>query len=339
MVLQTALDLFGVPRCDRALKAVGLLLNMKTMKGCKRDLDELCLGMDDAKQREARRNLIEAHYSSAVSRYLKSLGFGAMRNRELGIRREASGTCLWIYDDPNYQSWESQQTALLWIKGNPGSGKSTLIKSLYQHRQQISSQSEAILLKSFFNARGEVFEKTAIGLYRVLMHDILIKIPLLACELLPKFIEKEEMGSCDDVKWDKTELAEMFHDAISQNQLAGIEIFIDALDECDEEDVRYAIRGFEQSISHAREIGTSLKICWSSRYYPTISLRSEQGLEIHLGEKNKSDISRYVRQQFLTVSQVSLRKISEMLITKGEGYLSMGHSSHRADIEGDRPRT
>lgn len=41
------------------------------------------------------------------------------------------GTCLWVLEDPKYQTWQqSQRDDLLWISADPGCGKSVLSKSL-----------------------------------------------------------------------------------------------------------------------------------------------------------------------------------------------------------------
>ncbi|KAF2228067.1 nucleoside phosphorylase domain-containing protein, partial [Elsinoe ampelina] len=45
-----------------------------------------------------------------------------------GLKR-SEGTCQWIFQDENYQSW-CEQGGLLWLSGKPGAGKSTLMKAL-----------------------------------------------------------------------------------------------------------------------------------------------------------------------------------------------------------------
>jgi adenylylsulfate kinase-like enzyme len=39
----------------------------------------------------------------------------------------ADGTCVWLSEHPKYRQWLTQSGATpLWIKGKPGSGKTTL---------------------------------------------------------------------------------------------------------------------------------------------------------------------------------------------------------------------
>lgn len=105
--------------------------------------------------------------------------------------------------------------------------------------------------------------------------------PVLRFELLPRFLEKEfnsEAGKL--VEWRVSEIADIFHHVFGQKQTHGIEILIDALDECDDEEVRGVVRRFENSIHIARSSGAALKVRWRSRYYPHISLKSKHGVEL-----------------------------------------------------------
>lgn len=40
----------------------------------------------------------------------------------------AKDTCDWLLDDSQYQAWMNKPRGLFWIKGNPGAGKSVLMK-------------------------------------------------------------------------------------------------------------------------------------------------------------------------------------------------------------------
>ena len=218
---------------------------------------------------------IKKSYDDAAERCLKSLSFPGMKVREANIDRPTEDTCVWIYQDPVYCLWEAQQHALLWIKGHPGSGKSVLIKSLYStwKRMPISS----LHLCFFFNARGAAIEKTPLGLYITLLHDLLGRMPVVLCEFLPRFLEKEMISTDNKVSWNLVEVADAFHEMIACKQPRPINILIDALDECKEDEVRSVIRKFESIIADARRAGAELKVCWSSRYYPHVSLVSEVG--------------------------------------------------------------
>jgi hypothetical protein len=263
---------------------------------------------------------IRGAYNAVTGRCLKSLSFSEMKVREANIDRPTKDTCVWIYQNPVYRSWEAQQHTLLWIKGHPGSGKSVLMKSLYSKRKQMpTSTMSPMILSFFFNARGAAIEKTPLGLYITMLHDLLKWIPVALCEFLPHFLEKEMTSAGDKVSWNLVEVADAFHQIIACKQPRPIEVLIDALDECKEDEVRSVIRNFESTIADARLSGADLKVCWSSRYYPHISLVSEDGLELLLDEQNNGDITRYVRKEFRTGSDAVLLSMQYDLIRKANG--------------------
>ena len=67
----------------------------------------------------------------------------------------------------------SDDGGFLWIKGNPGTGKSTLMKLLFEEAKLNTRHDPLqITLSFFFLARGTIEEKSATGLYRSLLHQL-----------------------------------------------------------------------------------------------------------------------------------------------------------------------
>ena len=61
--------------------------------------------------------------------------------KELYAKAQAKATCNWLFSLEKYQRWlKAEEPALLWIRGSPGTGKSTLcsaiIDNLRQHEQE-----------------------------------------------------------------------------------------------------------------------------------------------------------------------------------------------------------
>ena len=56
--------------------------------------------------------------------------------------------------------------------GKPGAGKSTLIKFIHKSASDARNDNE-IVIGFFFNARGDVLEKSITGMYRALLFDVL----------------------------------------------------------------------------------------------------------------------------------------------------------------------
>src|SRR5436190_12436647 len=112
-------------------------------------------------------------------RCLKSLTFPEMDLRHRNIDKANESTCTWIEEAPSYKIWERSegQTAsekFLWIKGKPGSGKSTLMKSIIASHQKSSAHTHNyIYLAFFFNARGAIIERSPIALYKTLLYQLL----------------------------------------------------------------------------------------------------------------------------------------------------------------------
>ena len=114
------------------------------------------------------------------------------------------------------------------------------------------------------------------------------------------------------------EIADLFHGMIENEPLYEIEILVDALDECHDDEVRDTVRRFEDSVQISRTCNAALRICWSSRFYPHISLRSTDGLELFLKSNNATDIYRVVEREFPVGSDNRLRNIRSDLLKKAQ---------------------
>lgn len=191
-----------------------------------------------------------------------------------------------------------------------------MMKSLYGSRKLVLTGSSTTLLRFFFNARGSETERSWTALYRTLLCNFLQESPLLMCELLPQFLEKEVRQ--ESARWQTIDLADIFHHSIEQYDANDIEILIDALDECSDTQVAEVVRRFERSIQTPRR-RTKLRVCWSSRYYPHISLRSAKGIELVLNENNGGDIERYVHSVFPAGPQNLLDSVKFKIMARANG--------------------
>jgi hypothetical protein len=82
----------------------------------------------EQKKKESERIEDEVRLRSVL---VESLSFDRIEARENTIKRALETTCGWLLTSPKYQQWLnstsfSNQHGLLWIKGKPGVGKSTL---------------------------------------------------------------------------------------------------------------------------------------------------------------------------------------------------------------------
>jgi len=114
--------------------------------------------------------------------FLKALEFDGMGSRLATISRAQAKTCDWIFKTPQYDRWRDESNrnehhGILWMKGKPGAGKSTLMKYVLDIAKERDC-SETIV-SFFFDARGWPLEKSTEGMYRCLLHQILEGLPHL----------------------------------------------------------------------------------------------------------------------------------------------------------------
>jgi hypothetical protein len=158
------------------------------------------------------------------------------------------------------------------------------------------AHSEFLCLGFFFNARGSELERSPLGLYRTLLSQLCRQSRSTFKAFLQLFAERQATFGTTNVSWRLSELADFFHGAITKPAVGNILLFVDALDECNEDEVRPFVRNFHTSAKDAILFGVNLRACWSSLRYPYI--RTESCLELFLEQRNENDIKQYVLQEF-----------------------------------------
>jgi len=123
-----------------------------------------------------------------VSGIIESLQ-GPDRNRRLEQVFEArSHSFQWAFDnsDISFSKWLRTGTGIFWISGKPGSGKSTLMKHIYNDPRtmelisQWGLQSRQMVATFFFHHRGNAMQKSFEGLLRGIISQALKSEPDLA---------------------------------------------------------------------------------------------------------------------------------------------------------------
>ena len=219
---------------------------------------------------------------------LQSLAFSEMRARKNDIVNAGFNTCTWLSGDPKYLEWSKNRHGLLWIKGHPGVGKSTLMKYASEVER---SRGSVVCASFFFYGGGTLIQKNPLGLFRSLLHQILQQVPSLLLELTHLFKRRCETDGPPGEKWNwhEKELQEFFESAVVKAaKTEAIRVYVDALDECGEQAATSLVRFFEG-------VADSLSICFSCRYYPLIAL--DCGLEISVENKNAQDIQTFVNHE------------------------------------------
>src|SRR5436190_211859 len=109
-----------------------------------------------------------------------------MDYRQHEIAEASANTCNWILRHPNYSAWLHQH-GLLWIKGNPGTGKSAFMKFALRKFKERGSGEGPIVAAFFFHGSGSLLQRSPVGLFRSLLHQLLTQIRPLLTEFRPIF--------------------------------------------------------------------------------------------------------------------------------------------------------
>jgi ankyrin repeat protein len=248
----------------------------------------------DAKGNQSK-TLSDSDSQNSIAVAMESLSFVRMDNRQANIRKAYATTCRWIFEKPEYKNWRNadslaEHNGFFWIKSKPGAGKSTLMKFLVQ--SAVKQLPEDHVVSFFFNARGDLLEKSLEGLYRGLLHQLLTVVPRLQ-----DVLKLQEIASSADQAWPLASLKTLFGEAILKLGQDRVTCFIDALDECPEGEVRDMIEFFEElgESTAAEDIG--LRVCFSSRHYPQITMMKCQPMVLDGQDGHEDDIARYVKSK------------------------------------------
>jgi len=230
---------------------------------------------------------------------IDQLYFTKIDERLISLTAAQGITCRWFLTKPEYTSWHdvAQQPnhgGFLWIKGNPGTGKSTLMKLLFEEAKlSAKSNSSQITLSFFFHARGTVEEKSTTGLYCSLLHQLFEKVAELKNSL--EWITADGARVLQRNGWNEEALKQTLARAVQKLGSRPLAIFVDALDECDKNQAAGMVCYFEELCDRARETQVRLQICFSSRHYPTVVI--QKGIEVTLEDEigHADDIEHYIK--------------------------------------------
>lgn len=229
------------------------------------------------------------NYSSVLSdsekeNLFKTLYFPQLDSRLTNLKRAGRRTCEWLLRRQDYQRWMNMDSkhlqaedGLFWIRGNPGTGKSIAMKFLFQRMQQKLKRSrDKLVLSFFFNARGSDLEKSTLGLYRSLLFGLISSDQSLLDAL--DHCSRSQYLSILSGEWEQKHeplLQELCEKAVELLSERGkmLYFYVDALDECPECQIRDMVVYFESLM--AEGISSNICVCFSSRHYPRISIKTK----------------------------------------------------------------
>ena len=164
------------------------------------------------------------------------------------------GSYCWILNNASFQQWlESPQSRLLWIKGDPGKGKTMLLCGIIE---EIKKSTPGLL--SFFFCQGTDSRiNSATAVLRGLIYLLVNQQLSLAPYLRKKYDQVSQSIFEDANAW--VALSDIFMDMIQDPDLKTTYLVVDALDECMADLPKFL------DLVHASVLSARVKWLWSSR--------------------------------------------------------------------------
>jgi hypothetical protein len=135
----------------------------------------------------------------------------------------------WILENSELKQWRSdQQNPLLWIKGDPGKGKTMLLCGIINELSK--STFNTTLLSYFFCQATDSRINNATSLLRGLIYMLVGQQPSLVSHIQKKYDEAGKALFEDTNGW--IALSGIFTNMLQDSSLDGTYLIVDALDEC-----------------------------------------------------------------------------------------------------------
>ncbi|KAH6890666.1 hypothetical protein B0T10DRAFT_548167 [Thelonectria olida] len=253
-------------------------------------------------------------------RLIERLRFQEMFERKARISKAHRRTFDWAYapPDPEKASWSSftdwleGDSSLYWITGKPGSGKSTLMKYLFDsprtamHLDHWSQGADILTAGFFFWNSGTGMQMSSIGLMQTLLYECLRTRPHLVRRVFPDRWRRCELFGDDLQPWSWEELSDAFFAFCELETQSGyLAFFLDGLDE---------FRGKHQDlVDLVRRLSATpnVKVCASSRPWLVFEDAFKTGPNLMLQDLTIPDILNFVTDRLSCNEQFADLKVRE----------------------------
>jgi hypothetical protein len=236
------------------------------------------------------------HKSDAENRAcLQDLGATDPHDDKDRIAQEKGGllkdSYYWVLDDADFQRWRDDgQSQLLWIKGDPGKGKTMLLCGIID---ELTKPTTHTTVSFFFCQATNVHINNATAVLRGLIYMLVKQQPLLISHLRESYDDfgKRRFEGVNAL----VALSKVFTSILGDPYLRSTYLIIDALDECTT-DLSLLLSLIQNSSAYS-----SVKWIVSSRNWPSIEkglnkVTQKASLCLELNEKSVSAaVTKYIQ--------------------------------------------
>jgi hypothetical protein len=179
-----------------------------------------------------------------------------------------AGAYRWFLNNNTFQQWQQDpESRLLWVKGDPGKGKTMLLCGIINELQNLTPK--PTLFSYFFCQATDSRINSASAVLRGLLYMLVDQQPSLTVHIRKKHDRAGESLFNDANAW--VALTEIFSAVLRDTGLSTTYLIIDALDECMTDRLKLLSFIAEQSSASSR-----VKWVVSSRNWPAIEEQLER---------------------------------------------------------------
>ncbi|KAF5573430.1 heterokaryon incompatibility protein het-E-1 [Fusarium pseudoanthophilum] len=269
---------------------------------------------------------IAHHYRSGseqdgAKKYLDALRSTDPRDDKARIEQTNGGllkdSYVWILDSPEFITWrdESECGRLLWIRGDPGKGKTMLLSGLINELQpstKLESPQKRSTMSFFFCQATNSGLNNYTAILKGLIYLLAIQHPALVADL------NDECRQDRDHWNSKVSLEGFFRRMLGDPALGEIYLLVDALDECIE-DLPLLLAFISSTSSSAKWIVTSRNRCEINELFGQASSKVALSLELHDDSVSEA-VESYI--SYRTSELAYRKKIKDSAARRIHDYLS-----------------